>query len=124
MVASIPAAVLGGAGIAMFGMVAATGIKILSGARLSERHNLRVVAVSIGIGMIPPASPTMLAQLPSWTAPFAHSGITLAAFTAVVLNALFNGNGDAHREEHAERRVVPTVSGDIPEPARASGAHG
>jgi xanthine permease len=119
VVASIPAAVLGGAGIAMFGMVAATGIKILAGARLSERHNLLVVAVSIGIGMIPLVSPTMLAQLPGWTAPFAHSGITLAAFTAVVLNALFNGNGDGISDHAAPRAVVPTVSGEIPEPARA-----
>ena len=114
VVASIPAAVLGGAGIAMFGMVAATGIKILSGARLSERHNLLVVAVSVGIGMIPLVSPTMFAQLPNWTAPFAHSGITLAAFTAVLLNALFNGNGEAEPARHA---VVPSVSGEIVERA-------
>jgi xanthine/uracil permease len=117
VVASIPSAVLGGAGIAMFGMVAATGIKILANARLSERQNLLVVAVSIGIGMVPLVSPTMLAQLPSWTAPFAHSGITLAAFTAVVLNALFNGSGDAIPEQ-PPRAVVATVSGEIPEPSR------
>jgi xanthine/uracil permease len=77
--------------------------------RLSERQNLLVVAVSIGIGMVPLVSPTMLAQFPSWTA--------LAAFTAVVLNALFNGGADAIPEE-APRAVVPTVSGEIPEPSR------
>jgi xanthine permease len=93
IVASIPSAVLGGAGIAMFGMVAATGIKILAGARLGERHNLLIVAVSIGLGMIPLVAPTMLAQLPGWAAPFAHSGITVAAVTAVLLNLLFNGGG-------------------------------
>ena len=93
IVASIPNAVLGGAGIAMFGMVCATGIKILGGARLNERHNLLVVAVSIGVGMIPLVAPTMLSQLPGWAGPFVHSGITLAAFCAVVLNLLFNGDG-------------------------------
>lgn len=118
VVASVPAPVLGGAGIAMFGMVAATGIKILSNASLSERHNLLVVAVSIGVGMIPLVSPKMLAQLPSWTAPFANSGITLAAFVAVVLNALFNGNGGGLSEEATPRSVVPTVSGEIAKPAR------
>jgi NCS2 family nucleobase:cation symporter-2 len=93
VVASIPNAVLGGAGIAMFGMVAATGIKILGAARLGERHNLLVVAVSIGVGMIPLVAPTMLDGLPAWTAPFAHSGITLGACCAVLLNLLFNGGG-------------------------------
>jgi NCS2 family nucleobase:cation symporter-2 len=91
IVASIPTAVLGGAGIAMFGMVTAGGIKILAGAPLGERHNLLVVAVSIGIGMIPLVAPAMLDGLPQWAAPFAHSGITLAAIVAVALNALFNG---------------------------------
>jgi NCS2 family nucleobase:cation symporter-2 len=93
IVASMPPAVLGGAGIAMFGMVAASGIRILAGARLGERHNLLVVAVSIGIGMVPLIAPAMLDHLPGWAAPFARSGITLAAVTAVLLNALFNGAG-------------------------------
>jgi NCS2 family nucleobase:cation symporter-2 len=92
IVASVPVAVLGGAGIAMFGMVAANGIKILAEAGLTERHNLLIVAVSLGVGMIPLAAPTMLDQVPGWAAPFARSGITLAAFTAVVLNVLFNGS--------------------------------
>jgi NCS2 family nucleobase:cation symporter-2 len=93
VVASIPNAVLGGAGIAMFGMVAAGGIKILAGAGLGERHNLLIVAASIGIGMIPLVAPTMFDRLPAWVAPFAHSGITLAAVTAVGLNLIFNGGG-------------------------------
>ena len=90
VVASIPPAVLGGAGIAMFGMVAATGIKILAQAQLQQRHNSLVVAVSIGAGMIPLVAPTMFAQLPGWAAPLVHSGITLAAISAVSLNVLFN----------------------------------
>ncbi|MBD5635296.1 MAG: purine permease [Candidatus Eremiobacteraeota bacterium] len=98
-VASIPPAVLGGAGIAMFGMVAASGIKILGEAGLRERHNSLIVAVSLGIGMIPLVAPALLNALPSWAGPFAHSGITLAACSAVLLNILFNGGG-------------PTIIGD------------
>jgi NCS2 family nucleobase:cation symporter-2 len=93
VVASVPTAVLGGAGIAMFGMVAASGIKILAGADLGHRHNLLVVAVSIGVGMVPLVAPTMLDALPAPIAPFARSGITLAALCAVALNLLFNGDG-------------------------------
>jgi xanthine permease len=91
VVASIPSPVLGGAGIAMFGMVAANGIKILARADLSDRHNLLVIALGIGAGMIPIVAPTMLANLPTWSAPFANSGITLCAVTAVALNAFFGG---------------------------------
>jgi NCS2 family nucleobase:cation symporter-2 len=75
----------------MFGMVAASGIRILADARLGERQNLLIVAVSMGIGMIPLAAPTLLDHVPGWAAPFARSGITLAAVVAVALNVLFNG---------------------------------
>src|SRR6266480_1764568 len=52
VVASIPQPVLGGAGLCMFGMVAATGIKILARVDYGPRHNLLIVAVSIALGMI------------------------------------------------------------------------
>jgi uric acid transporter len=96
LVASIPQPVLGGAGLAMFGMVAATGIKILSRVDYESRHNLVVIAVSMAVGMIPMVSPTFFAQVPKWAGPLVSSGITLATVSAVLLNALFNGaRGDA-----------------------------
>jgi MFS superfamily sulfate permease-like transporter len=101
VIASIPLPVLGGAGLCMFGMVAATGIKILSRADFEKRHNLLIVAVSIAVGMIPLVAPTFFNQLPKWLDAIVHSGITLAAISAVVLNALFNGGGssaDVNRE--------------------------
>jgi NCS2 family nucleobase:cation symporter-2 len=91
VVASIPQPVLGGAGLCMFGMVAATGIKILARVDYSPRHNLLIVAVSIALGMIPLVAPTFFDQLPKWLGPITHSGITLTAIAAVILNALFNG---------------------------------
>jgi NCS2 family nucleobase:cation symporter-2 len=93
VVASIPLPVLGGAGLCMFGMVAATGIKILARVDYGPRHNLLIVAVSIALGMIPLVAPTFFDQLPKWLGPITHSGITLAAISAVVLNAFFNGAG-------------------------------
>ncbi len=51
LVESLPTVVLGGAGLVMFGMVAATGIRILSGVDFKgNRHNAMIVAVSIGVG--------------------------------------------------------------------------
>ena len=91
VVASIPQAVLGGAGIAMFGTVAAVGIKILQRVDFSGRSNLLIAGVSIGVGLIPVVTPAFFDHWPSWTNAFTHSGITLAALAAVVLNAAFNG---------------------------------
>ncbi|HBB21290.1 nucleobase:cation symporter-2 family protein [Stutzerimonas stutzeri] len=98
LVASIPAAVLGGAGLAMFGMVAATGIKILQEADIADRRNQLLVAVSIGLGMIPVVRPEFFAQLPHWLEPITHSGIALATLSAVTLNLLFNVLGGPERE--------------------------
>ena len=44
--------------------------------------------------MIPLVAPAMLVALPTWLAPFARSGITLAAVSAVILNLIFNGARD------------------------------
>lgn len=98
LVASIPPAVLGGAAIAMFGMVAATGIKILQEADIGDRRNQLLVAVSIGMGLIPVVRPEFFAHLPGWMGPITHSGIAMATLSAVLLNLLFNVLGGAERE--------------------------
>jgi uric acid transporter len=94
LVASVPVEVLGGAGIVMFGMVAATGIRILAGVEYqTNRNNLYVVALSLGFGMIPLVAPTFFAKLPAQLGPILNSGILLTAITAVLLNVYFNGLG-------------------------------
>ena len=97
LVASIPPAVLGGAAIAMFGMVAATGIKILQEADIGDRRNQLLVAVSVGMGLIPVVRPEFFAQLPQWMDPITHSGIAMATVSAVSLNLLFNVLGGTER---------------------------
>jgi NCS2 family nucleobase:cation symporter-2 len=91
VVASIPLFVLGGAGIVMFGMVAATGIRILSGVDFQKtRTNLYIVAISIGFGMIPLVADKFFSQMPKFLGPLLGSGILLASIVAVVLNLFFN----------------------------------
>ncbi len=92
LVESVPTMVLGGAGLVMFGMVAATGIRILAGVDFARnRNNLFVVAVSIGMGMIPLVAPNFRQWMPHGIHPLIESGILLASITAVALNAFFNG---------------------------------
>jgi uric acid transporter len=100
LVEALPTVVLGGAGLVMFGMVAATGIRILSNVDFkTNRYNSLIVAISIGIGMIPLIAPNFKQWMPHDLHPLIDSGILLASISAVLLNIFFNG---AHvSDEHA-----------------------
>jgi uric acid transporter len=96
LVEAVPLVVLGGAGLVMFGMVAATGARILTNVDFkTNRNNLFVVAISIGFGMIPLVAPNFFRQLPHALHPLLESGILLAAIVSVALNAFFNGLSSA-----------------------------
>jgi NCS2 family nucleobase:cation symporter-2 len=105
LVESLPTVVLGGAGLVMFGMVAATGIRILAAVDFKgNRHNLFIVAVSIGIGMIPLIAPNFKQWMPHGIHPLIESGILLASLSAVVLNLFFNGGqGDVNASVEAAK---------------------
>ncbi|TPV48169.1 purine permease [Pseudarthrobacter phenanthrenivorans] len=90
VVAAVPTAVLGGAGIVLFGTVAASGIRTLAKVEYKNNMNLIIVAASIGFGMIPIAAPSFYDQFPSWFSTIFHSGISSAAVMAILLNLLFN----------------------------------
>jgi NCS2 family nucleobase:cation symporter-2 len=94
LVEAVPLVVLGGAGLVMFGMVAATGARILTAVDFkTNRYNLFVVAISVGFGLIPLAAPGFFRNLPHDLQPLLESGILLCAIVAVLLNAFFNGVG-------------------------------
>jgi len=78
----------------MFGMVAATGARILTGVDFkTNRYNLFVVAISVGFGMIPLVAPNFFRYTPDVLHPLLESGILLAAIVSVLLNLFFNGLG-------------------------------
>ncbi len=108
LVESVPLFVLGGAGIVMFGMVAATGIRILTAVDFAgQRNNLFVVAIAIGFGMIPLVAPQFFKNMPHALAPILESGILLAAIVAVLLNLYFNGTrGDSRAQAAADARAT------------------
>lgn len=92
IIVSTPPAALGGAGVAMFGVVAAAGIQTLSKVDYEHsRHNVMIVAFSIAVALVPVLAPTLFSQLPAWSQPFLHSSVVIACLVAVVLNALLNG---------------------------------
>jgi uracil-xanthine permease len=107
LVESVPTFVLGGAGLVMFGMVAATGIRILARVDFAgNRHNLYIVAISIGAGLIPLVAPRWTQQMAHGLHPLLESGILLAAISAVLLNLYFNGGGKLAASEAVEAAKV------------------
>jgi NCS2 family nucleobase:cation symporter-2 len=99
LVEAVPQVVLGGAGIVMFGMVAATGARILTSVDFKANHfNLFIVAIATGFGMITLVSPSFFKNFPDGLHPLLESGILMAAVVSVLLNVFFNGLGSA---EHA-----------------------
>ncbi|WP_251421743.1 nucleobase:cation symporter-2 family protein [Veillonella agrestimuris] len=104
IVACIPNSVLGGAGIAMFGMIIASGIRSLGKVSFDGNHNLMLVAISIGVSMIPLASPGFYAQFPAWAQILLKSGITFGSVMAIFLNLLFNGLNKGDELEAMGRR--------------------
>ncbi|AEY87833.1 xanthine/uracil permease [Streptomyces hygroscopicus subsp. jinggangensis 5008] len=90
VVAAVPAPVLGGAGLVMFGTVAASGLRTLARVGFQGNDNLTVVAVSVAIGLLPVGVPTVYAQFPDWFQTVMNSGISAGCLSAIVLNLLFN----------------------------------
>jgi uric acid transporter len=108
LVEAVPQVVLGGAGLVMFGMVAATGARILTGVNFrTNPNNLFIVAVSVGFGMIPLVAPAFFHYFPHELQPLLESGILLSAVVSVILNVFFNGLGS---QEAARLDAAATAS--------------
>ncbi|ANW17442.1 uracil permease [Streptomyces clavuligerus] len=106
VIALVPLPVLGGAGIVLFGTVAASGIQTLAAASLEKGENALIVAVSLGIGLVPLAAPDFYRALPEDALVVLDSGISTGCVVAVVLNLVFHhlgggrtrtGKGDRRR---------------------------
>ncbi|NEA57265.1 purine permease [Streptomyces sp. SID13666] len=93
VIALVPQPVLGGAGIVLFGSVAASGIKTLTEADLSDGNNLLIVATSVGVGVIPVVSNTFYEHFNDHLKIILDSGISTGCLVAVVLNLAFNHLG-------------------------------
>ena len=90
LIAVVPRPVLGGAGVVLFGSVAASGIQTLVKAGLEKDNNVLIVAVSLAVGIIPITAPEFYNHIPEWLATIFESGISATAIFAVVLNLAFN----------------------------------
>ena len=86
----IPLPVLGGAMIAMFGMVMAYGVSILGNINFQNQNNLLIIAISVGLGAGISAVPQAFKGLGEQFAWLTQNGIVLGAISAIILNFFFN----------------------------------
>jgi uric acid transporter len=90
IVAAIPSAVLGGAALVMFGTVAVIGIQTLSRVDFHDDRNVMIVAVSLGLALVPVAFPTFYKNFDNDLQVVFGSGITMGALSAIGLNLFMN----------------------------------
>ncbi|MBZ9686369.1 purine permease [Clostridium estertheticum] len=86
----IPHAVLGGATLAMFGMVSVSGIRILSSVDFSKTGNMLTIALAVGIGLSSKVSPGLFDQLPYALKFVLEDGIVAGSLVAIFGNIFFN----------------------------------
>lgn len=98
----IPLPVLGGAMIAMFGMVMAYGVSILGHIDFKNQNNLLIIAVSVGLGTGISAVPQAFKGLGEQFAWLTQNGIVLGAISAIILNFFFNGIKYKQTEENVK----------------------
>lgn len=87
LISIMPQPVLGGAGILMFGTVAAASVQSLSRAEFNNR-NMIIVASALGVGLGVSFVPDTVAQLPGILSGLFSSGISAGTIVALVLNII------------------------------------
>ncbi|MDI9275788.1 nucleobase:cation symporter-2 family protein [Pantoea sp. EABMAA-21] len=97
----IPAPVLGGATLVMFGSVVAAGIRVMTQSPLGRREML-IVAVSFGIGLGVEAVPEVLKQLPPLVSNLFGHAVTTGGILAMLLNIVLPS-------ERGDERVIGAV---------------
>ncbi|MFH8344208.1 nucleobase:cation symporter-2 family protein [Streptomyces sp. NPDC018045] len=105
VISLVPLPVLGGAGIVLFGSVAASGIQTLATAAMDKGENALIVAASVGIGLIPIAAPRFYHDFPKDMLVVLDSGISTGCLVAIVLNLAFNHFGKRRGQPPLE--VIP-----------------
>lgn len=105
----VPSPVLGGAMVAIFGMIIVAGLQMLASCDLHDNNNLLVIACSIGVGIGVSVTPNLFSQMPGFVKMLFGNGLFSGIFVAVLLNFVLNydkimAEKKAHKLEDNEIR--------------------
>jgi xanthine permease XanP len=90
LIQALPPSALGGATLILFGMVAASGIRILSQVTMNRR-NAVILATSLGLGLGVTFVPQVIEHLPAMLRNALSSGIATGGMCALLLNIVLPG---------------------------------
>ena len=90
LVQALPASALGGATLILFGMVASSGIRILSRVEMNRRNTV-ILATSLGLGLGVSFVPQITQALPTMLRNALSSGIATGGMCALLLNIVLPG---------------------------------
>lgn len=107
LIAVVPRPVLGGAGVVLFGSVAASGVQTLVRAGLEKDSNVLIVAVSLAVGIIPITAPGFYHAFPDTARIVLDSGISTGCVTSVLLNLVFNHLGGSREAAEVTHPMEP-----------------
>lgn len=117
VIAAVPLPVLGGAGIAVFGLVAVNGVQVLTDVDFtSERGSVNglIVAGTLTMGLVPTAAPGFYSHFPQGLQTVFSSGIAAGAITAVVLNLVVHALKSEKGEAVTGSDMTQTTPGASP----------
>lgn len=98
----IPNAVIGGATLAMFGMVIASGVRMLGKVDFARQENLLIIACSVGVGLGVTVQPELFAKFPTLVQILTNNGIVSGSLTALILNLVFNVGRHTEKDSATE----------------------
>ncbi|MEW2218003.1 uracil-xanthine permease family protein [Streptomyces sp. NPDC006990] len=90
IVNAIPAPVVGGTALVVFGVITVLGVHMLGRSGLDDHTNTFIVAVALALGLLPILVPGVYDHLPPNLRILLESGVAVGAFSAALLHALFH----------------------------------
>lgn len=102
-VATIPASVIGGAGLIMFSMIFAGGVSILYHRVVLDKRNLVILAISVGLGLSVEFRPAVLAHAPDWAQTLFKQGLVVGGLAGLLLNLVIPSPAQSTTEPTSSR---------------------
>ncbi|KMT22370.1 uracil-xanthine permease family protein [Clostridium cylindrosporum] len=90
IITMIPKSVLGGATLALFGVITSAGLSILSSLKFYEDNNFTIIGTSFAVGVGVTFAPKIFHQIPETLNMLCTNGLFMVSITSIILNLVLN----------------------------------
>ncbi|WP_256683936.1 uracil-xanthine permease family protein [Halococcus qingdaonensis] len=112
LVTAMPDAVLGGGALILFSTIFSSGVSIIDRDVDLNHRNTTILAVSVALGLAVEFRPDAIASFPELFQTVLGSGLIMGGISALLLNIVIPGSGDADVEPEPPADAEPSISGD------------